>query len=355
MPQAALQLDRHCVDLPATSVGQLPAWITNDPQYHHRPMRAEHRRLLQEIADLSDPTPNGSLVGALGGQHLADRCGCSYRAFWRRLGRLQALGYVVVVCRGGMRHKQCVANTYGIPGECGALDHLRATQQQMRMAPDGNGRWTPQITHPGDQPTLWQNPTTQPKSVTGVHEKCHGGSDTLPKKTESVTGGADTFGEKCHTTREKTGKTGKNQSGARRDASHRSGPSKNDSQKHSKTHSSRVRLSKPRITDVKPADLQDTGRLLVLYDQAVLKGWAMPNEHGKVQFVAKAVYAQRKHRDKERGPGPLFIAMLKAPLYDSVTGTDEDQATHRLADHYHGVTTRAKRGGVGDWKEEVFG
>lgn len=83
---------------------RLPVWILADdakrPQRHR--LKASHWRTLQAIADRCDaPDAAGNLAGAFGGGPLAESAGCSLRSLWNHVNRLERLGYVITLGRGG--------------------------------------------------------------------------------------------------------------------------------------------------------------------------------------------------------------------------------------------------------------
>lgn len=161
---------------------RIPAWIAGSELYvtapGSKPRRLERtsRAVLEAIADHCDP-PNdrGNLLGAFGPVHLARAAGVSLATFWRHVKRLEKLGFVVCLARGGVQGakrdgpKRIISNTWGIPGAPGSLDHLRARRREQTMRPTGDhdarGRpiYAPDISASGAQATLWrreQQPTS---------------------------------------------------------------------------------------------------------------------------------------------------------------------------------------------------
>ena len=91
------------------------------------------------------------MVGALGGRELieaavgANRQGQPRRStFWLHIRKLETLGFVALLMRGGVVGSRSVSNVYGIPGRPGGLDHRRSDRELVRMVADRNGRLRPE-------------------------------------------------------------------------------------------------------------------------------------------------------------------------------------------------------------------
>jgi hypothetical protein len=81
-----------------------------------------------------------------------------------------------------------------------------------------------------------------------------------------------------------------------------------------------------------PEDLKDTGRLLVLYDQAVARGWVTPSERDRLRFVSAAEHARAVGT---RNPCGLFARLVRTGLWSFLTQGDEDAAGVRLKRHLY--------------------
>lgn len=112
----------------------LPRWIYADPAY--ATLSVPERHLLSVIAGKCDQHRTG-LAPAFTGRKLFIAAGLSRSSFWRHLGRLEGLGYVVVVSRGGGK----LASVLAIPGWRGAFDELRV---ERRTSANGRGGAEPQ-------------------------------------------------------------------------------------------------------------------------------------------------------------------------------------------------------------------
>lgn len=137
----------------------LPAWIVNHASYAK--LGTGQRATLQAIADRCDkPDARGDLMYAFGGRSLADFAGLSQRTFWRHLAKLERLGFVVTLWRGGTRGLASYGNKYGIPGRSGSLDGRRCSRTMQRMATDPGGQEPhhPVIVPPGGQVPIWREP-----------------------------------------------------------------------------------------------------------------------------------------------------------------------------------------------------
>jgi hypothetical protein len=286
----------------------LPTWITSHPGYGS--IRPQVRRTLQAIADRCNPADaEGSLIGAFGGSSLYEEAGCSTRAFWRHLRRLEDLGFVVTIGRGGQLGGRNYGNCYGVPGFPGALDSRKARrrQQTWRMAEDGRPQLV--ILEPGQQVEIWpraRSSISAESDTTVVSLKARSDTTVVSLKPES---GTPPFPH---------GSPGNDHGASRADRSRRS----------------------PRITAVTVADLRDVRRLLVLFAQAVVRGWIDGSEASRLRFVACAVHALRVG---DRNPPGLFAACYRRRmLFDPISAEDEDEARRMLAKHEHGVTSRRR-------------
>ena len=103
-------------------------------------------------------------------------------------------------------------------------------------------------------------------------------------------------------------------------------------------------LPAPALNDVRVEDLKDTGRLLVLYDEAVLRGLVGGSEAGRLKFVAAAEHAKAVGTVNPCG---LFARLVARGWWHFATQDDEDAASSRLKGHLYGGRGGAVGGGVG--------
>ena len=103
----------------------LPSWIRADSAYQELPQGVRHT--LQTIANLCDKPSEGCelLLVCFAGERVYASCGCARATFKRHVQKLNSLGYVVPLTRGGGR----LATVYGVPGERGQLDQHRAEEK----------------------------------------------------------------------------------------------------------------------------------------------------------------------------------------------------------------------------------
>lgn len=90
--------------------------------------------------------------------------------------------------------------------------------------------------------------------------------------------------------------------------------------------------ARPILRDVKPEDLADVGRLLVLYDQAVDQELAAASEFGRQRFIAAAEHARAIGT---KNPCGLFARLVRDGLWHFATQDDETGANARLKRHLH--------------------
>ena len=93
------------------------------------------------------------------------------------------------------------------------------------------------------------------------------------------------------------------------------------------------RQEKPTLRNVVPADLRDTGRLLVLFEEATRKGLFPNTERDRLDFVARAEHARVVGT---KNPCGLFAKLVRHRDWDFVTEGDDDAAHRRLKIHFYG-------------------
>jgi hypothetical protein len=97
---------------------------------------------------------------------------------------------------------------------------------------------------------------------------------------------------------------------------------------------------RPDLRRVLPIDLNDTGRLLELYAQAVAEGLAAASEWGRLRFVAAAEHARAIGRDNPCG---LFVRLVRSGWLHYASEGDETAASVRLRRHEQGGPMPAAR------------
>ena len=79
-----------------------------------------------------------------------------------------------------------------------------------------------------------------------------------------------------------------------------------------------------------PEDLKDTGRLLELFDQAIVGGLVTASERDRLRFMGAAEHARAIGT---RNPCGLFVRMVRCGLWSFLTQDDEDAANARFKRH----------------------
>jgi hypothetical protein len=90
----------------------------------------------------------------------------------------------------------------------------------------------------------------------------------------------------------------------------------------------------PTLWHIVPDDLRDTGRLLVLFEQAHTQGWIGKSESNRLTFVATAEHARVIG---STNPCGLFAELIRRKCWHYVTESDEDAAHRRLKAHLYGA------------------
>ncbi|MCE9547632.1 MAG: hypothetical protein K8T25_19355 [Planctomycetia bacterium] len=115
---------------------RIPSWITDAMK-----LRTHPRAILKAILDLCAPSPldaHGSRgYAVIGKTKLAEMTGMAEKTAKRHLSQLEALGFVVVVSRGGIIREtgELAAHAYAVPAKEGALEHLRYSGPPRRFVP----------------------------------------------------------------------------------------------------------------------------------------------------------------------------------------------------------------------------
>jgi hypothetical protein len=92
-------------------------------------------------------------------------------------------------------------------------------------------------------------------------------------------------------------------------------------------------LPAPKLADVRPEDLKDTGRLLDLFDQAIAQKLIGSSEADRLRFVAAAEHALAIGK---ANPCGLFAFLIRGACWRYITQADEDKANSRIKAHLRG-------------------
>lgn len=95
----------------------------------------------------------------------------------------------------------------------------------------------------------------------------------------------------------------------------------------------------PSLSDIKPEDLRETSRLLVLHQQASKRGLIGESEADRLKFIAAAVHAQAVAKE----PCRLFSWLLRSGRWEVITQADEDEASARLKRHARGAMLEPRK------------
>ena len=102
-------------------------------------------------------------------------------------------------------------------------------------------------------------------------------------------------------------------------------------------------LSAPTLDNLRVEDLEDTGRLLRLHDQAVARELVSSSEADRLKFVAAAEHARAVGR---ANPCGLFARLVRRGFWHFATQDDEDRASRRLKSHLFGPPREVCGGGL---------
>jgi len=95
----------------------------------------------------------------------------------------------------------------------------------------------------------------------------------------------------------------------------------------------------PTLRHIIPDDLLDTGRLLVLLDQAQAQGLIGKSDSHRLTFVSLAEHARVIG---STNPCGLFAALMRHQHWHYVTESDEDAASARLKQYFYGSDPRGR-------------
>jgi len=87
------------------------------------------------------------------------------------------------------------------------------------------------------------------------------------------------------------------------------------------------RGGEPTLRNIQLGDLQDRGRLRVLFRQAVARGWVRSCEADALNFLAAAV---RARSTPSRDPVRVFVSLVRERRWNHITQAQEDQARRTL-------------------------
>src|SRR5205823_1970722 len=93
----------------------------------------------------------------------------------------------------------------------------------------------------------------------------------------------------------------------------------------------------PTLRHIVPEDLQDTARLLLLFEQAYQEGLIGKSESERLTFVSLAEHARVVGA---QNPCGLFAELLRRERWHFITEHDEDAAYARLKAHFYGIRSQ---------------
>jgi hypothetical protein len=96
-------------------------------------------------------------------------------------------------------------------------------------------------------------------------------------------------------------------------------------------------LPAPRLTDIRPEDLRDTARTLVLFGQAVERKLIGSSENDRLKFLALAEYACEIG---QVNPGGLMASLMHRGAWHFATQAEEDAARRKLRDYQNRIVGR---------------
>ena len=316
----------------------LPDWILEHPEYAR--LGRGPWITLQAIANACDREPDGSLTHAFGSACLAARARCSVRTFWRELRQLEALGFVVLVSRGGTYlNRESWPNVYSIPASPAGLDDQRVRHETRRMIAGEDGKYRPEIVEPGEQCTLWGR-AGPPRAYTRVASSAPEGRSEGDEATHTPRANVthtpcqpDTHPvSDCHTPRVSLTHT----------HTHANHPNHTLCKNHGDSLVScagggggghgRPGRRGPRMPAMTTSDLRSVGRLLELFRTAVDRGLIDGSDDSRTWFVAAAYHAIRI---ATRNPPGLFARLICTHQRSRtfVTPTELEVATVQIREH----------------------
>lgn len=110
------------------------------------------------------------------------------------------------------------------------------------------------------------------------------------------------------------------------------------------------REERPTLQNVTLSDLRDTGKLLILFEEATNQGLTKGSESARLQFVAAAEHALVIG---SQNPCGLFVHLIHHQLWHFITQDDEDAANARLKRHLYGQTPVESPSGITEPMEEL--
>jgi hypothetical protein len=100
----------------------------------------------------------------------------------------------------------------------------------------------------------------------------------------------------------------------------------------------------PKLADIRLEDLEDTGRLLELFNQAIAQKLIGSSEADRLRFVAAAEHALAIGK---ANPCGLFAYLIRGACWRYITQADEDKANGRIKAHLRGPTPPCVTPGMG--------
>ncbi|HWB55180.1 MAG TPA: hypothetical protein VG722_13340, partial [Tepidisphaeraceae bacterium] len=114
---------------------------------------------------------------------------------------------------------------------------------------------------------------------------------------------------------------------------------KNQKPVHSRASGVHKSVSRqPHLSNVKTEDLQDAGRVLMLYDQATARGLIGRSESDRLKFVGAAIRARSR---ATHNPGGFFWQIVREKLWHHITAAEEDCARLQLRQYLYEGKERA--------------
>jgi hypothetical protein len=109
--------------------------------------------------------------------------------------------------------------------------------------------------------------------------------------------------------------------------------------KQAKDHTKQTTIVPPTLRHIVPDDLQDTDRLLALFEQAQMHRLIGNSESERLTFLGLAEHARVVG---SHNPCGLFAALLRHQCWHFVTDSDEDAAHQRLKAYLYGAAPQTR-------------
>jgi hypothetical protein len=93
------------------------------------------------------------------------------------------------------------------------------------------------------------------------------------------------------------------------------------------------------LSHIVPEDLQETARLLTLFEQAQVHGLIGTSDSERLTFLGLAEHAKMVG---SANPCGLFAALVRRQCWHFITDSDEDAAQQRLKTHLYGAASQTR-------------